>query len=311
MAKTDWQEGELQSPTGATLRTYAMAPTGKPKAVVQINHGMAEHGARYERFARFLAGLGYASFAHDHRGHGATTAPEAPLGVFAEKDGWARVIADVNAVNAHLRETFPGVPIVCFGHSMGGIIAFDYCLTHPGNVAAAAIWNTSLDTPALLSVLAGILRVEKFFKGSDTPSSLATALTFNTWNKRFAPNRTEFDWLSRDTAEVDKYVADPLCGFPVSTGTWLSVIGGIRRGADDARLSALPKDLPFDLAAGGDDPVSERGEAIQHLGERLRLADLSDVTVTVRETTRHEGLNEVNRDEIMTDFGVWLDARFS
>ena len=310
----DWQAGELESPTGAKLRTYAMPPqgteTGKPKAVVQINHGMAEHGDRYERFARFLAGLGYASFAHDHRGHGATTAPDAPLGVFAASDGWSRVIADVAAVNAHLREKFDGAPILCFGHSMGGIIAFDYCLSHPETVAAGAVWNTSLDTPALLGVLAGILRVEKFLKGSDTPSNIATTLTFNAWNKRFAPNRTEFDWLSRDEAEVDKYVADPLCGFPVSIGTWLSVIGGIRRGADDSRLGVLPKDLPFNLAAGGDDPVSERGKAIEHLAERLRMAGLTDVSETVREATRHEGLNEINRDEIMASFGAWLDARF-
>lgn len=307
----DWRASELESPTGATLRLYSMMPPGRPKALIQINHGMAEHAARYERFARFLASFGYASFAHDHRGHGATRAPDAPLGVFASRDGWSRVIDDVAAVNAHLHESHPGIPVVCFGHSMGGIIAFDYCLTRPQDVAAAAIWNTSLDTPALLGVLAGILKIERFFKGSDTPSGIATALTFKAWNKRFAPNRTQFDWLSRDDLEVDKYVADPLCGFPVSVGTWLSVIGGIRAGASNERLNSLPRELAFNLAAGGDDPVSERGEAIEHLAERLRRAGLVDVSVRIREATRHEGLNEINRDEIMGDFGAWLDERFA
>ncbi|MCG6857984.1 MAG: alpha/beta hydrolase [Salaquimonas sp.] len=311
----DWRAGELDSPTGATLRLYSMKPEGEPKAIIQINHGMAEHAARYERFARFLAGHGCATFAHDHRGHGATTAPDAPLGVFAVPEGkgsgWSKVIADVGAVNRHVHGLYPEIPIICFGHSMGGIIAFDYCLTHPESIAGAAIWNTSLDTPALLGVLAGILKVERFFKGSDTPSAMAVALTFSAWNKHFKPNRTEFDWLSRDEAEVDKYVADPLCGFPVAIGTWLSVLEGIYFGADDRNLVKLPRTLPFHLSAGGDDPVSERGKAIEHLGERLGKAGLSDVTVIVRPSTRHEALNEINREEIMEEFGAWLAARFS
>jgi alpha-beta hydrolase superfamily lysophospholipase len=311
MAKdADWRQERLSSPTGANLRLFAIAPAAKPKAVIQINHGLAEHAARYERFARFLAGRGYAVFAHDHRGHGETTAADAPLGIFGKGDGLAKVLDDVAAVQTLARQRFAEAPIVCFGHSMGGIIAFNYCLRHPEDLSGVAVWNTSFETPALLGVLTAILKMERFFKGSDVPSAFAGKATFGAWNKEFAPNRTDFDWLSRDEIEVDKYVADPLCGFDASIGMWLAVVGGIRFGAGDRRLAALPKTLPFNLVAGGADPVSEHGRAIEHLGQRLKAAGLGDVTVRINSNTRHEGLNEINRDEITENFVDWLDDRF-
>jgi alpha-beta hydrolase superfamily lysophospholipase len=307
---TDWHDETLESPTGAKLHLFSAAPARKPKAVVQINHGLAEHAARYQRFAEFLTGRGFAVVAHDHRGHGHTTALDAPLGVFGAGDGFAKVLDDVTEVQNHAKARFPDAPIVCFGHSMGGIIALNHCLRRPEGLSGVAVWNTSFETPALLSVLATILRGERFFKGSDLPSSFAGKATFGAWNKEFAPNRTPFDWLSRDPAEVDKYVADPLCGFEASVGIWLSLIGAIRFGADDSHLASLKNSLPFCLVAGQADPVSEHGTAIRHLGERLKKAGLTDVAITVYPDTRHESLNEVNRDQAMGDFGDWLETHF-
>ncbi|MEC9343147.1 MAG: alpha/beta hydrolase [Pseudomonadota bacterium] len=311
MAEARWREGELASPTGATLHTWEIAPQGTPASLVQINHGMAEHGARYERFARFLAGRGHAVIAHDHRGHGATTAPDAPLGMFGSGDGWASVIADTAAVNAHLRAMHPDTPLVVFGHSMGATVALDFALTHPAAVDGVALFNISASAPVLLRVFSVLLGIERMFKGSDTPSGLATAMTFSAWNRRFRPNRTEFDWLSRDEAEVDKYVADPLCGFPVSVGLWRALVAAILSTGDDRRLAALPRNLPFCLVGGGEDPVSDRGREIVALSRRLERAGFSDVTAKVYEATRHETLNEINRDIAMASFADWLDARYA
>lgn len=306
----DWQAETLASPTGASLRLYSAAPPAGVRAIVQINHGLAEHAARYERFATFLAGRGYAVAAHDHRGHGASTAADAALGWFGAGEGFAKVLDDVAAVQAHARERFAGAPLVCFGHSMGAIIAFNFALRSPQDLAGVAVWNTSFDTPALLGLMETLLKAERFFKGSDVPSAIAGKATFDAWNKEFAPNRTAFDWLSRETAEVDKYVADPLCGFPASIGMWLALTGAIRAGADDTRLAALPKTLPFHLVGGGADPVSLHGAAIERLGARLKAAGLADVTTTVYPQTRHECLNDINRHTVMADFAAWLDARF-
>lgn len=306
----DFSAASLESPTGATLCVRTLAPAGTPRAVVHINHGMAEHSARYERFARFLAGRGYAAVAHDHRGHGITTAPGAQLGMFGDHDGWSKALDDMSAVADSARKRFPGAPVVTFGHSMGAMMALDHCTSKPGETDAAAFWNASFDTPAALSLLVAMLNAERFFKGSDTPSRLATKATFEDWNRRFKPNRTAFDWLSSDTREVDLYVGDPLCGFPMSVGAWLEVIASIRRSSAPASIARLPKTLPVHLCAGSEDPSTSGGAAVVRLGKTLRKAGLRDVTVKVVDGARHEGLNETGRDAIMSGFADWLDRRF-
>jgi alpha-beta hydrolase superfamily lysophospholipase len=307
---SNWTQSILESPTGAKLRLYAAVTGKKPRAVVQINHGMGEHAARYRRFAEFLNGRGYDVYAHDHRGHGETSALDAHPGHFADKDGWDKVISDVAAVNAHIKEQHRGIPIVCFGHSMGSIIAFSYALRHGETIDALCCWNAGFSTGVLATIGKIILKVERMFKGSDVPSNITRKLTFDAWNGEFKPNRTEFDWLSRDEAEVDKYVNDPLCGIPISIGLWLDELSGIYFNADDSNLAAFSKKLPVHLQGGADDPCSEHGKAVTVIASRLRKAGLSDVTLNILADTRHESLNEINRDRVMSEFGDWLDERF-
>lgn len=305
-----FEDHKLDSPTGARLQLYMARLTDTPRAVVQINHGMAEHGARYERFADRLVDHGYSVVAHDHRGHGRTEAPDATPGIFAREDGWQKVVDDVDAVNGRISELEPAVPIVCFGHSMGAIVALNYAMRHPDRIAALALWNAGVETGALLSASRALLKSERFFKGSDVPSGLAGKLTFDAWNREFAPNRTDFDWLSRDEREVDKYIADPLCGFDVSIGLWLAVTDGVRYGADDANLARLPEGLPVHLQAGETDPCAQHGKAVSHIAERMRERGMADVTFSLLPETRHESLNEINREETTAQFIDWLDARF-
>ncbi len=213
---TAWSREALQSPTGAVLNFHWREPAKPPRAIIQVNHGMAEHAARYARFADYLASRGYATIAHDHRGHGHTKAPDAPLGVFAANNGMAKVLDDVSAVMAQARTRSPGTPLVMFGHSMGTIIALHHAHENPGMSDAAAFWNTSFDTPFLLNVLVAVLKTERFLKGSDVPSSFAVKATFEAWNKEFAPNRTAFDWLSRDSGgsgQIRRRSALRLSGF--------------------------------------------------------------------------------------------------
>lgn len=313
MSLVHLQPSTLQSPTGATPAIYSCAAIGKPKAIIHINHGMAEHGARYDRFAGHLSKAGYHVIAHDHRGHGNTTASDAPLGCFStrSKSGLDLVIADMAAVNSHANQQFPDCPTVLFGHSMGTILGLVYCLKHSDTIEGAALWNAGFETGLLAMAYGGLLRAERMFKGSDVPSMIAQKLTFEDWNKRFKPNRTEFDWLSTDPKEVDKYVADPLCGFPVSIGLWLNVLEAIYMGADDRQLQTLPKDLPFHLQAGALDPCTNNGLAVQHLYERFVQAGFGDVHFNRLEGCRHESLNELDRDKITADFIRWLDARWA
>ena len=299
----------LASPTGARLAVRAV-DTETPKAIVCIQHGMAEHSERYDEFQTALAQAGFASVSHDHRGHGLTEADDASRGHFAPEDGWRKVITDAHFVAEAARERHPGVPLFAFGHSMGGVVAMNLALRHADTFSGLAVWNIAFRQGAKGIAFRTLLRVERMRRGSDVPSALAQKLTFDAFNRRFAPNRTAFDWLSRDTSRVDRYVADPLCGFPVTIGLWMDVQDGMAVAADDEVLSVLPQEMPIHLLAGGSDPLTENGAATIRLARRLRGAGLTDVTSVVLDNTRHEALNEVNRETTTRDFIDWLATRY-
>jgi alpha-beta hydrolase superfamily lysophospholipase len=282
-----------------------------PRAVVQINHGLAEHAARYQRFARFLAARGYHVYVHDHRGHGATRAPDSIPGAFASRDGASKVIADVAAIHALIGERHPGLPVVTFGHSMGGLIALNFAETHPAASAALAVWNSNFNAGLAGRAGQAALRLEAFFKGSDTPSTILPKLTFQAWANAMPDRRTDFDWLSRDPLEVDLYVVDPLSGWDATVSMWQDVFRLIYAGGDAANLAKLPKALPIHLIGGAEDPATDKGEAVTWLAEQMQNSGLSDVTVEILAGTRHETLNEINRDQSMDSFAAWLDSRIA
>lgn len=298
----------LGSPTGATLNLYTRLAEGDAKAVVQINHGLAEHAARYGRFAEFLAGRGFHVYAHDHRGHGGTTAPDAPPRSFGSGSGADMVIADVNAVHNEIASRHPGLPVIVFGHSMGGLIALGFVLKHPGRAAAAAIWNANFSGGVAGRAAQAILAWERFRLGSDVPSRALPKLTFQSWAKQVPERRTEFDWLSRDAVEVDKYIADPLCGWDASVGMWQAVFRLAFLGADDRSFDAVRRDLPFKVVGGEKDPATSGGKAIEDLARRMRRMGFSNLVSTVYAETRHESLNELNRNVIMEDFAAWAES---
>ncbi|MER8438897.1 alpha/beta hydrolase [Mesorhizobium sp. M1312] len=302
------QQRVLRSPTGAELNLYVKRAEGRPLAAVQINHGLAEHAARYVRFATFLGERGFYVYAHDHRGHGATKAPDAPLGQFAQSNGGAKVIADVAAVHDLIAKEHPGLPIIVFGHSMGGLVALNFMLHHSNRLHAATIWNANFSAGLAGRAARIILAWEKFRLGSDMPSRMLPRLTFQAWGKAVPGHRTPFDWLSRDAAEVDKYIADPLCGWDASVSMWRDLFGFVFDGADDANFSGVRKTLPICLVGGERDPATDRGKAVGHLAGRLHRMGFSNLVSKVYAETRHEGLNEVNRHIIMDDFAAWADS---
>ncbi|RAZ90700.1 alpha/beta hydrolase [Mesorhizobium hawassense] len=302
------KQTRLASPTGAELNLYVKEASGKPRAVVQINHGLAEHAARYARFADFLSGHGFHVYAHDHRGHGTTKAPEAPLGKFADVDGVAKVVADVDAVHDLIAREHPGLPVIAFGHSLGASIALNFVLRHSQRVHAAAIWNGNFSQGLLGQLALLILGWERMRLGSDVPSRLLPKLTFQAWGKAVPNHRTLFDWLSRDPVEVDKYVADPLCGWDASVSMWRDVVNMAQHAGKDSSFADVRRDLHFNLIGGEKDPASDYGKAVHHLAKRMRAMSFSNLVSKVYAETRHESLNEINRDAVMNDFAAWADS---
>jgi alpha-beta hydrolase superfamily lysophospholipase len=301
------QQTALPSPTGATLNLYVRRAEGPARAVVQVNHGLAEHAGRYVRFADFLAGRGFHVYAHDHRGHGGTAAPDAPPGRFAARDGGAKIVADVAAVHDRIAAEHPALPVVVFGHSMGAVIALRFVQLHSERVRCAAIWNPVLPGSVQSRAALALLAWERFRLGSDMPSRLMPRLTFRAWAASVPCHATQFDWLSRDGAEVAAYIADRHCGWDPSISLWRDLLNLTMKAAGPAGFSCTRKDLPFNLVGGGADPAAEGGKAVEWLGARLRRLGFSNLVSRIYADTRHESLNELNRNIIMEDFALWLE----
>jgi alpha-beta hydrolase superfamily lysophospholipase len=283
------RSGSFPSPVdGTRLTTYTWDDVDAPRGVVQVAHGLAEHSARYDRLARALTSAGYLVHAADHRGHGQSiTAVPGDFGA----PGFEGLIADVAAYGAALSGEHPDLPLFLLAHSMGSFAAQSVLLEHSGQYAGVVLsGSTALD------VLAAEL------EAADGPAGLEA------FNAGFE-HRTGYEWLSRDEAEVDAYVADPLCGFDLPDATVPALFGAARRLADPTELAHIRPDLPILLVSGRADPLAGNGQLVELLAQRYRDAGVGDVTVTVYDGARHEIFNELNRDQITADVITWLQER--
>ena len=295
------------SDDGAELYVHRFLPDGPPRAVLHIAHGMSEHGARYARLATALTAAGYAVYASDHRGHGRTAASEADLGFFGSRGGWARLVRDLELLIVDEHEHHPGLPLALMGHSMGSFLVQTFLLEHAA-LLKAAVLSASTGKPTLLAQAGRLLaRIERLRIGERGHSALLESMSFGAFNKQFAPTRTAFDWLSRDAAEVDAYIADPRCGFACTTSGWVDMLDGTAHNADPARQARIPHDLPVYLFAGSRDPVSENGKGVERLAAEYRRAGLTRVLVRLYPDSRHETLNDLDRDRVTADLLAWLD----
>jgi len=292
---------------GAKLFVYRWLPdVGWGKAIVHIAHGLAEHAGRYERLAEALTESGYVVFANDQRGHGKTAQSFEDTGYFADEDGWARILKDIEQICSFARIDYPHHPVILFGHSMGSLVA-QHLATRNLFDAVAMSGANGLVSP-LVHIGKLITRIERARLGRLGKSELLSKLSFDAFNKAFKPNRTAFDWLSRDEDEVDKYIADPMCGFLCSTQLWLDMLGAMTEAAKPEFRARIPKQLPIYLFSGSCDSANEEGRGSTALAEYYRLIGLEKVSYRIFTQARHETLNETNRDEVTEHLIDWLDA---
>jgi alpha-beta hydrolase superfamily lysophospholipase len=278
----------MTSADGTAVTVDRYAPTGEPKAIVQIAHGMGEHARRYRRLAEALTAAGYVVYANDHRGHGRTAGSSERHGDLGP-GGWSGLVSDIGELSTLARKEHPGIPLVVLGHSMGSFALQQYLLDHSGDLDAAVLSGTS----AIDVIAAGIDPTQE--------------VDLSAFNAPFEPARTDYDWLSRDPDEVDRYVADEACGFGLIPASTASMLEGLSPTADRQRLAAIRADLPIYVVSGDDDPLAGGGALIDLVGDRYREAGVRDVTVARYAGARHEVFNETNRDDITADLLAWLD----
>jgi alpha-beta hydrolase superfamily lysophospholipase len=255
--------------------------------VVALVHGMGEHVRRYDHVADALTSAGFLVYGQDHRGHGASRGAGGEPGHLGT-NGWRALVNDLGLVIDRAKADHPGLPVIMIAHSMGSFATQQFLLDHGTDVDGVALTGTgALDLlePAL---------------------DLSTDLDLSAFNSPFQPSRTDFDWLSRDEAIVDAYLADPMCGFGIDTESARQMFAGARRLADPAQVARMPHHLPLYVAVGSKDPVNGDLALLWPLVDRYRSAGLTDVTVRVYEDARHEILNETNRAEVLDDLLTWL-----
>ena len=298
------QRHTLEAGDDHEIHLQTWEPAGDASVVIQILHGLGEHGDRYARFAATAVARGFAVCVHNHRGHGPETSH---LGHFADGDGWPKVVNDARIVNRFLAERFPGTPTVLLGHSMGSFIAQNYAMHYGGELSGLILSGSTWSAKLLVYIAAAIARIESWRVGAHLHSPVLHALGFASHNKPFEPARTEVDWLSRDEAEVDKYVADPLCGGPYSVRLWQDMFGGLLEITSDKSLLRIPADVPILITGGELDPIGGdkgMGKLLQHYAQtghqRLKARIYPD--------GRHEMLNETNRDQVTADWLDWVDT---
>jgi alpha-beta hydrolase superfamily lysophospholipase len=295
-------------PDGYDIFVYRWAPAASvaARAVVQVEHGAAEHALRYERFARVLNQEGYIVYADDHRGHWKTAVTMDKAGICGP-DGWNGMVRDAKQLTDIIKGEHPGLPVFLFGHSMGSMMAQQYIQNWGAGLAGTILCGS---TGISLVDAAVIPLAEQAAQGeaADEPSELFMGL-FASVNEPFEPVKTPFDWLSRDEAEVQKYIDDPWCGFVFSNGMTYEFLKGMVNLFDPDNEARIPKDLPIYIISGEMDPVGANNGVMALVNRYRDDLGLADVSYSIYPGARHEILNEINRDEVHADIVAWLAER--
>lgn len=283
---------------------------GSVRAVLQICHGVAEHIARYDAFARYLNGLGIAVVGHDHLGHGLSLPESGTPVYFGEGNTWNTVVDDIYVLHQRIRLWYPDVPLCIMGHSMGSFLTRTYLIRYPGTVKAAVIMGTGWQPKAVIAGGMAVAKAVGAVVGENGTSDLVTNLAFGAYNKLFAPNRTSCDWLSADEDNVDTYMADPLCGADATVGLFRQMLLGIRFNQKLSNLRQMDPRIPVLFVAGEKDPVGDCGNGVRRTYQEFRRAGVQDCTLKLYPGLRHEILNEkAQQQQIFEDIGQWLTSK--
>ena len=292
---------------GITLYAYAFLPSAPPRAILQISHGMGDHAARYAHFASYLNQAGIAVFANDHRGHGVTAQHGGQAGYIANQDGWELLVKDMHALTHAATERLPGLPVYLLGHSMGSLLARSYVQRYGQLLAGLILSGTALSSSPLVTAAKMLSRLESLRCGPTKPSQFLHNFTFNPFIRSVSNRRTDYDWLTRDQEIVDKYIADPYCGGVFTARFYCDLAYGLADIGSKESISRIPKDLPIFVFSGTHDPVSHMGRDTVRLAQMLTAAGIKNVTSHLYEGSRHEPLNEINKEEVYSDILKWIE----
>lgn len=279
---------------------------GEVKYLIQIAHGMAEHSARYERFADFFTARGAAVYINDHRGHGRTARTPENTGVWNFKDAWNTVVDDLRQLNDIAGKEHPDKDIILLGHSMGSFLAISYLTKYCKSVEATILTGTAYNSAIKIIPACIIARAQCLFLGASSSAKFLHKQTFGSFNKRF---EKEFEWLSRREKTIEEYIEDPFCGAVFSSSFYKNLFAGLMYNNKSSNLGKTRKDLPIMIMSGTDDPVGDFGSGPFIISEKYKEIGMKDVQLKMYQDARHEILNEINYKEVYQDIFEWINIK--
>ncbi len=294
-----------------TLHACLWIPEGEIKGAVQIIHGMCEYAERYAPFAEYLNKQGFLVCADDHLGHGKSVKSKDDLGYFSKSRDNNVIIRDIRALQLAVKKQVGDKPYFILGHSMGSFFCRKYISLYGGDFSGAIIMGTGFKGKATLLSALSLVRVNALFKGWRNRSPFIKKLAFGGYNKKFAPARTENDWLSVNVENVDKYNQDELCTFSFTNNAYNGLFSIIKDACSNKTIKAVPQDLPVYFVAGADDPVGDYGKGVQKAYDKFVKAGVKDVNITLYENSRHEILNDDCKEKVQEDILAFINAHMT
>lgn len=280
----------IRSHDGTDQQGILWLPEEEPKALLQVTHGMTEHIGRYTRLAEELTAHGIVVAGLDLRGHGVNSG--SPDCASFGENGWEASLEDMHLLHEELHSRFPSCPHFMLGFSLGSFLLREYLNRYHDNLAGAAIIGTGTQPGFLLSLLMAVVKTQIRSAGFDQTTALVKKLSFETYNQKFAPNRTVSDWLCADEGELDAYLADPLCRESISAGLFYQLLDSMKRTGSNSAYGNWDKNLPVLLLSGQDDPVGDGGKGVKKVYDSMQKAGLKQVSMHLFAGARHDLLHE-------------------
>lgn len=288
------------------IYVHKWSPTKNIKGIIQIAHGMAERAIRYDYFAKALVKEGFVVYANDHRGHGESALSIEELGYISDTDGFSDMVADMRIVTRIANSENPGLPVVLFSHSMGAFLSQRYIQLYGNEIDGVILSGTNGKPPAAIDFGILLAKAIMTLKGRKASGKLVDQIAFGSYNRKFKPNKTKFDWLSRDEKQVAKYIDDPYCGAAFPASFFYDLFNGMKMVHRPEFLANIPKDLPIYIFGGQDDPVGNYGVGVMNLARIYKALGIEDLSSRLYPGGRHEMLNEINRDDVIEDVLEWI-----
>lgn len=292
------------------LFVYKWLPNSEIKCVLFLVHGSVEHAYRYRRFAEFLTQNNIAVIAPDLRGHGQTVKINGQYSYFTDNDGWNTVVSDLSLLKQEIIEEYSNKPVFVLGHSMGSIFVRTLISRDAKNINGAIVMGSTYGKFTLVRISLIILRFFLLFRKSNSTSPFFHSMVFGRFARSIKNPKTNVDFISRDEEEVQKYIDDSLCGITLTLNYAQQMAKGSLIAASSKALKSTPANLPILLISGMADPVGgENAIEVKNLYEAYRKNGKTKVDLKLYENARHELLNDINRDEVMTDILNWINAK--